>query len=277
MCRWLAYIGEPVYMDELLLKPEHSMIDQSRHAKQSSYEINADGFGVGWYGTQGKAGVYHDVRPVWNDTNFSDIAAHVRSSLFLCHIRASSGAEVVRSNCHPFRHENWIFQHNGEINDFGHIRHALTRRIDPAIFATMRGATDTETMFQLALTFGFMNDPKKGICSMIKAVEEEREAAGIEKPFLMTIAASNGISLYAFRYASFGEPPSLYHSTSKAALQEASGDTYKLPEESVLIVSEPLDRVSEHWKAVPPSSALEIRPGFAEITPLFGTPLFADS
>jgi predicted glutamine amidotransferase len=129
-------------------------------------------------------------------------------------------------------------------------------------------------MFQLALTFGFMDDPKQAVCRMIKAIEEEREAAGIEKPFMMTIAASDGTSLYAFRYASFGEPPSLYHSTSKAALQEASGDIFKLPEESVLIVSEPLDRVSEHWKAVPPSSALEIRPGFAEITPLFGTPLF---
>ena len=98
MCRWLAYIGEPVQMDDLLLKPEHSMIDQSRHAKQSTYEINADGFGVGWYGEDGTPGVYHDIRPVWNDVNFRDIAAHIRSNLFLCHIRASSGAEVVRSN-----------------------------------------------------------------------------------------------------------------------------------------------------------------------------------
>ena len=269
MCRWLAYIGEPVQMDDLLLKPEHSMIDQSRHAKQSTYQINADGFGVGWYGADGTPGVYHDIRPVWNDANFRDIAAHIRSKLFLCHIRASSGAEVVRSNCHPFRHENWIFQHNGEINGFGRIRHALVSRIDPAIFATMRGATDTETMFQLALTFGFMESPRRGIQRMIEAVEEEREAAGIEEPFMMTIAASNGTSLYAYRYASFGEPPSLYHSTSESALQEASGQTYALPKDSVLIVSEPLDTVSEHWKAVPPSSALEIRPGFAEITTLF--------
>ena len=195
--------------------------------------------------------------------------AHIRSKLILCHIRASSGAEVVRSNCHPFRHENWIFQHNGEIHDFGLIRHALVRRIDPVIFATMRGATDTETMFQLALTYGFMDDPRKGICRMIEAVEEERVAAGVEKPFLMTIAASDGTELHAFRYASFGEPPSLYHSVSNAALQEASGSTFPLPEDSVLIVSEPLDTVGEHWRAVPPSSALEIRPGFAEITPLF--------
>ena len=269
MCRWLAYIGEPVRMDDLLLKPEHSMIDQSRHAKQSTYEINADGFGVGWYGSDGRPGLYHDVRPVWNDTNFRDIAGHVRSDLFLCHVRASSGAEVVRSNCHPFRHDNWLFQHNGAIHDFGVIRHALVSRISPEIFATMRGATDTETMFQLALTLGFMDSPRKGIQRMIEVVEEERAAAGLEDPFTMTVAASDGTTLHAYRYASFGEPPSLYHSTSEAALLEASGQTYSLAPDSVLIVSEPLDTVGDHWKAVPPSSALEIRPGFAEITGLF--------
>jgi len=269
VCRWLAYIGEPVRMDDLLLKPEHSMIDQSRHARQSTYEINADGFGVGWYGDDGRPGVYHDVRPVWNDANFRDIAGHIRSNLFLCHVRASSGTEVVRSNCHPFRYDNWMFQHNGEIHGFAAMRHALVSRIAPEIFATMRGATDTETMFQLALTFGFMESPKAGIQRMIEVVEHEREAAGIKDPFKMTVAASDGTSLHAYRYASHGEPPSLYHSTSEAALLEASGATYTLPPESVLIVSEPLDTVGEHWKVVPASSALEIRPGRARITGLF--------
>ena len=31
MCRWLAYTDSPVLMKELLYKPEHSLIDQSRH------------------------------------------------------------------------------------------------------------------------------------------------------------------------------------------------------------------------------------------------------
>jgi len=29
MCRWLAYSGNPAFLDELILKPEHSLIDQS--------------------------------------------------------------------------------------------------------------------------------------------------------------------------------------------------------------------------------------------------------
>ena len=31
MCRWLVYSGSPVLLDELLHKPEHSLIDQSPH------------------------------------------------------------------------------------------------------------------------------------------------------------------------------------------------------------------------------------------------------
>ncbi|MBM43738.1 MAG: class II glutamine amidotransferase [Phycisphaerae bacterium] len=270
MCRWLAYIGSPIQMDDLLLKPEHSMIDQSRHARQSTYEINADGFGAGWYGDSSEPGMYHDIRPIWNDQNFHEIARHVRSHLFMCHIRASSGSAVVRSNCHPYRHGTWLFQHNGEINEFGRIRHALVTKIDPDIFATMRGATDTEVMFQLALTFGLMDDPLEGVRRMIEEVEEQREQHGVEKPFLMTVAVSDGTTLWAFRHASHGTPPSLYHSHSRAALQEASGDRFTLPDDSVIVLSEPLDSVGEHWVEVPASSALVVRPGEARILPLTG-------
>jgi predicted glutamine amidotransferase len=33
MCRWLAYTGSPVRLEELLLKPGHSLIDQSLHSR----------------------------------------------------------------------------------------------------------------------------------------------------------------------------------------------------------------------------------------------------
>ena len=32
MCRWLAYSGPPVRLSDLLTRPDHSLIDQSRHA-----------------------------------------------------------------------------------------------------------------------------------------------------------------------------------------------------------------------------------------------------
>ena len=35
MCRWLAYTGPKIFMDALMIKPRHSLIDQSLHAKMN--------------------------------------------------------------------------------------------------------------------------------------------------------------------------------------------------------------------------------------------------
>ena len=52
MCRWLAYTGDPVLLDELLYKPKYSLIVQSLHSRLGAETNNGDGFGVGWYGAQ---------------------------------------------------------------------------------------------------------------------------------------------------------------------------------------------------------------------------------
>jgi predicted glutamine amidotransferase len=49
MCRWLAYSGSPIRLEELLVKRDRSLIDQSLHARQGATTTNGDGFGVGWY------------------------------------------------------------------------------------------------------------------------------------------------------------------------------------------------------------------------------------
>jgi glutamine amidotransferase len=33
MCRWLAYTGSPVLIEEVLYAPKHSLIDQSLHSR----------------------------------------------------------------------------------------------------------------------------------------------------------------------------------------------------------------------------------------------------
>jgi hypothetical protein len=47
MCRWMAYFGDPVSVEDLLFRPEHSIIDQSLHAKLGGFTTNGDGFGIG--------------------------------------------------------------------------------------------------------------------------------------------------------------------------------------------------------------------------------------
>ena len=62
MCRWLAYSGSPVLLEDLLLKPEHSLIDQSLHSRLGATTTNGDGFGLGWYGVGDTPGVFHSDR-----------------------------------------------------------------------------------------------------------------------------------------------------------------------------------------------------------------------
>src|SRR5256885_16941569 len=53
MCRWLAYSGTPILLEELLYNREHSLIDQSLHSRMGVETTNGDGSGVGWYGVGG--------------------------------------------------------------------------------------------------------------------------------------------------------------------------------------------------------------------------------
>ncbi len=62
------------------------------------------------------------------------------------HIRASTGTPVQQTNCHPFRHGRWLWMHNGSIAGFHDVRRELTLRIDPALYPSIDGSTDSETL-----------------------------------------------------------------------------------------------------------------------------------
>src|SRR5262245_54118730 len=109
MCRWLAYSGSPIPLDEVLLAPAHSLVFQSLKARNASTTTNGDGFGVGWYGKRNEPRLYRSTNPAWNDKNLREIAAEAESPLFLAHVRSSTGGAVQQSNCHPFRYRNWLF------------------------------------------------------------------------------------------------------------------------------------------------------------------------
>ena len=105
MCRWLAYSGSPLALEQLLYAPEHSLIVQSLHSQLGAEETNGDGFGVGWYGEQKAPAVFRSIEPAWNDRNLRELSGHVTSGLVFAHIRASTGSPVQQTNCHPFRHD----------------------------------------------------------------------------------------------------------------------------------------------------------------------------
>lgn len=268
MCRWVAYSGSPISIADVIIKPARSLVHQSLHAQEGLEPTNGDGFGLGWYGNGEKPGLYRSVSPAWNDSNLRELATHIESPLFLAHIRASTGSPVQQTNCHPFRYGRWLWMHNGSIREFKSVKRELVLAIDPALYPSIGGSTDSEVMFFLALTMGLESDPSGAVARMVSHVEEVTRQHGIEPPIQMSLATSDGQRLWAFRYSSEGHSRSLYYSTDVRTLRKLYPDNPRLAslsDEARLVVSEPLADLSGAWNEVPESSYCVIQPGEDEI------------
>jgi predicted glutamine amidotransferase len=268
MCRWVAYSGSPILLEELLYKPAHSLIDQSMHARMGATTTNGDGFGVGWYADGRDPGVFRAVGPAWSDRNLRELAGHVASPLFLAHIRASTGTAVQQTNCHPFRHGRWLWVHNGMIRDFPKVKRDLVLAVDPSLYAAIEGSADSEVMFYLALTFGLEHDPPRAVGEMVGFVETTARRHGIPDPLQMTIGTTDGERVWAFRYSSEGRSRSLFYSTKLHTLRQLYPDNpvlHDLAEETRLIVSEPLGDLAGAWNEVPESSYGVVHHGHDEL------------
>jgi glutamine amidotransferase len=264
MCRWLAYSGDPIPIDALVLRREHSLIDQSLHSRLGATTTNGDGFGLGWYGDGEEPGLYKSVHPAWNDRNLQELAAQVSSRLFFAHIRASTGTAVQETNAHPFRYGKWLFMHNGAVREFPRLKRDMLLAVDPSLIASIEGSTDSELLFNLALTFGLEDDTMTALERMAGFVEELGERHGVENPLQMSVATTDGVKIVAVRYSSEHDSRSLYFSTDARTLKEMYPDMeelQQLSDEARAIVSEPLGDLAGAWNAVPESHIGCVQPG----------------
>lgn len=259
MCRWIAYSGRPIFLDDALFKPENSLIHQSLHASRAIAATNGDGFGVGWYGERPTPGLFRDIQPAWNDDNLVNMAEQIRSRLFMAHVRHSTGTAISRANCHPFRHGKWLFMHNGQIGGYDRVRRALDMRIAPELYASRQGTTDSEAIFLLLLGNGLERDAAVAFRRTVAEIEALMKEAGATAPLRLTAAASDGEHIYAVRYASDGDSPSLFY--GHRAFPDATPDGSE-----VVVLSEPLDSEAKHWVEVPNGRILVAGPGTVAAT-----------
>jgi predicted glutamine amidotransferase len=258
MCRWLAYRGEPLQPSVLILDAEHSLVAQSLNSPLGAETVNGDGFGFGWYPADAEAGgipaAFHSIEPAWHDQNLREITRAVRSPLFFAHVRAAGGPPIQQTNCHPFRYEHWLFMHNGFLADFGAVKRDLTFAIDPSLYPHVRGTTDSEVLFHLALTFGLQDDPIGALRETVRLVESTGRAHGIPFPMQGTIAVSDGATLWAFRYSTAGRSRTLFHSVDIPAIRELYPDADRLDlfgDDAHVVVSEPLNDMPGTFVEVP--------------------------
>ena len=214
MCRWAAYLGEPIFMSEIITAPANSLIQQAQAARESITETNADGFGLAWYNKKTEPGVYKDVHPAWADANLHSVTDQVSSGLFLAHVRASTGTATSRDNCHPFCSGKMSFMHNGQVGGFDAVRKSADMMIPDELFPRRRGSTDSESIFLVAMGLGLEEDPKTALERTVGHFEAMSREKGSAPHIRMTAAISDGEKLYAVRYASDDKAPSLYYRKS---------------------------------------------------------------
>nr|WP_261564715.1 class II glutamine amidotransferase [Frankia gtarii] len=223
----MGYRGEPIVPRTLLYEPERSLIAQSVRHGPDLLEPNGDGTGLGWYSRRETPAIFHSDSPAWGDENFRELADEIYSPMFLAHVRAGTGTPVQKTNCHPFRYQKWLFVHNGYIDSFDLLRRDLLMAVRPDLFSNIKGSTDSEVMFHLALTFGL----------------------------------ADGETLFAARYASGPVVNTLYMSESVDAIRMLYPEHERLrriPADARAVLSEPLSELPGVWREIPPSTALVV-------------------
>lgn len=264
MCRLLAYKGPPVVLDELLYKPEHSLIKQSHHAVEMEEPLNGDGFGIGWYNRKvdPDPAVFTSVRPAWNNRNLQYMAPKLTSGCVFAHVRAANVGGVSAQNCHPFHHRNFLMMHNGGIRNFKAIRRQLLAKLSDPQFHAIRGQTDSEHMFALYLehlpdTSG-MAKPGTLIDALRATVDdiiELKYAEGLNEDSRLNILITNGLQMVGCRLVtgSGSDPLSLYY--ARGGRYECRNNRYTLADngggQAVLLVSERLNEHAQAWETVP--------------------------
>lgn len=127
--------------------------------------------------------------------------------------------------------------HNGQMGGFEKFRKKADMLIPEQLYDYRKGATDSEVRFLLALGHGLNENPKLALSRAVYDLQNLSEQYGQGPAMRLSAAFSDGINLYAVRYASDDRAPSLYYRRSK------SGQGWA-------VVSEPLDMAEDDWISV---------------------------
>jgi len=282
MCRFTFYRGDEISVADLVTRPENSLIHQSTHARERPEPLNGDGFGLAWYLPEDpEPARFRSLTPAWSNANLAELARVTHSGCIMAHVRAATSGrfDVAEANCHPFRCGRFAFMHNGDIPAFSRIRRPLLESLSDAGFALVRGTTDSEHMFALAMERLRGNEADSN-CEMladalqwtIKRVLQLLAEHAPGTHAYLNLVLTDGESAAASRFSTNPEyidslylnQGARYRCKDGVCTMTEAGDG---PGEAVLISSEPLND-GPRWREVPrnhqvllsSSLALSVRP-----------------
>ena len=269
MCRFVAYLGKPIFADELIMKPRNSLMKQSYHALEAEITVNGDGFGLGWYNhaRRDEPALYRSIRPAWNDENLSYNAPMIYTNCLFAHIRAATQGGVSIHNSHPFQYKQYLMMQNGGILEFKKIKRRMINLLDEEVFNWIDGQTDTQYIFALFITLAERRRKDKGklnfdelhscLNETFAIIEDLKKEVGVDAPSIYNLVLTDGKAMIATRYSTKPEVEtrSLHLAmNAQCYICEEGNLTLKDQEEEkegVLISSEVLTDNRELWTSVP--------------------------
>ncbi|KTC96494.1 glutamine amidotransferase [Legionella geestiana] len=262
MCRFVAYLGEPLLLETALVKPENSLIAQSLKARETQFPTNGDGFGVGWYAPElnPEPGLFTSISPAWNDRNLLHLTARIKSPCFFGHVRAAETGNVNLDNCHPFARGRWMLMHNGDIGNFSSIKRHLRRMLDDDIYNWIQGSTDSEHFFALFLQLcrgrdvTDIHEAANVLRETVKTVNVLVEQYGQGGVSFLNICLTDGERMLATRYTTSSKEPSLslhYFAGTREVPESGSNGTVMRDWRCVLLASEKLNCIESEWGDIP--------------------------
>jgi ergothioneine biosynthesis protein EgtC len=275
MCRFLVYKGREIFMSELLLKAEQSLIMQSYKARERKEPLNGDGFGVGWYAPEVDPTpcVFTSTQPAWSNRNLARLSEKIRSTCFFAHVRAAShGTPVSEFNCHPFQYEQFVWMHNGKIANFPRIKRRLRESLDDDYYNLIQGTTDSEHAFAVFLnklrdhiSDYSLTEIREAMLATIHQINAYQEHMQADDYSHLNFAVSDGHNIVVSRYSSRADsdPPSLYISSGDR-LEIRDGKYRMRPTtrhpNAVIVASEPLTGDRSDWQPVAKNHLVSISP-----------------
>jgi glutamine amidotransferase len=291
MCRVLAYLGEPILLEDLLYKPDVSFVNQTHRA--SLYpRLNLAGSGLlAWDARSEDPSlpfVHRATELAIYDRNLRALARKVKATCLLAHLRGvayDTRAIISEQNLHPFLFDGarLALAHNGQLARFDEMRFALLPHIRPELARVIRGSTDSEWIYALLLSqlpdpYGDFaaQDIARGVVATLRVLGKVRRSLGIATFSPMNLFLSDGndivVACYTFdvrRYDGLGDD---FHPPEESALRVwyTTGHSYGFYDgewrmqgphdaRSCIIASEPLTRDHTTWQAVPLQHLIYVR------------------
>lgn len=297
----MIYLGAPILIDDLLFRPDSSLINQA-YMPRMLHMLNLAGFGMmAWDGSShDPAAPYRYSSPTLPvfDRNLKSLARKTRAECVLAHVRGvaySTTVNISDQNCHPFHFPGTqvALAHNGDIYRIAEMKGTLRRHLKEEFARQIAGSTDSEWLYTLLVSRlpDPAREPTRGelltaVHELIDILRRTRRQHGVDISSSCNLFIATGSQVLGLRYCfDFG----CYRTESPAQVHEANlsylsmwftlGREYGFHDgewqmvggeeaaTSMIIASEPLSTDTASWLQVPEYSLVyaETRAGRPDI------------